>query len=240
MRRAAVLLGWFGGLAALLALLHASGGGDLAGPPLLEPRTWGDWAGGRAPAVAAMAVVRLTAFGVVSYLLAATVLGLVAQLAGGARTLDLVELVSVPLVRRVVQAGLGAGLTGSLMAAAAAATSPPPRLPTAADVALAAEAPAPQPEPAVPEVAAPPPAAAAAAPPAAGPVPRTWVIQRGQHLWSVASTVLAEAMGREPGDREVAIYWRALIERNRHLLPDPDLVHVGLTIELPDPVPSRG
>lgn len=241
-RRLLVLLGWFAGLAAALAVLHGSGSGALAGPVLVEPATWGDWAARRTAPEAAMAVLRLVGIGLGWYLLAASALGVVARLVGGARTVELADLVAVPLVRRVVHTGLGVGLAGSVLAAASAGTIVGPRMPTAADVALASGAPAAPPverEPVIDlrEPSSPPPSSPE---PAAEPQVRTWVIQPGDHLWSVADRVLTEAFGRPPVEREVIVYWKELVERNRHVLPDPDLVHAGLIIELPDPVPSRG
>lgn len=247
-RRLLVLVGWATGLVAVLLVLHASGRGGLAGPVLAEPSTWGDWAARRTPPEAAMAVLRLVAIGLAWYLLAATTLGVAARVLGGARTVELADLVAVPLVRRVVQTGIGVGLAGSVLAAAGAGTAVEPGLPTAADVALAAGAPtdaSPAGAPVagrLPVVERAGPAAAPAPAPvpvAASAPPSTYVIERGDHLWSVADRLLTDALGRRPVEREVIGYWKALIEANRQVLPDPDLVHAGLVIELPA-LPSRG
>ncbi|MFN8050555.1 MAG: hypothetical protein U0Q22_03895 [Acidimicrobiales bacterium] len=67
-------------------------------------------------------------------------------------------------------------------------------------------------------------------------LPRLWVIEHGDHLWSVASATLAEHLGRQPLDSEVDPYWRAVVEMNRESLVDPhtpDLVFAGQVIELP-------
>jgi hypothetical protein len=129
-RRLLVLVGWTAGLVVVLGVLHGSGRGALAGPVLAEPGTWSDWA-------ASGAVLRLVGIGLGWYLLTATTLGIAARLLGGARTVELADLVSVPLVRGVVQTGIGVGLAGSVLAAASAGTAVGARLPTAADVALA-------------------------------------------------------------------------------------------------------
>ncbi|MGM0819257.1 MAG: LysM peptidoglycan-binding domain-containing protein, partial [Actinomycetota bacterium] len=71
-----------------------------------------------------------------------------------------------------------------------------------------------------------------------GAGPPTWRVEAGDHLWSIAEAVLAEARSGEVADAEVAAYWRALIEANRDALPDPanpDLIRPGLVLELPDP-----
>jgi hypothetical protein len=248
-RRVLLLTGWFVGLAAVLAALHAAGSGPLAAPPLRTPGAWAGWAAERTPPEAAVAVLRLVAIALGWYLLAATALGVVARLAGGARSVELADLVALPLVRSVVHAGLGVGLVGTVVATANAGTAAAPlRQPTAADVALSLPATTvPATEPAAVTGAAAEPVIDLRLPEASGPVAdvaepaaRTWVIQPGDHLWSVADRVLTDAFGRPPHEREVLVYWKALIERNRHLLPDPDLVHAGLTIELPEVVASRG
>lgn len=72
--------------------------------------------------------------------------------------------------------------------------------------------------------------------PVAGPAPRpppaapvavsgSWVVQPGDHLWSIAARTA-------PGD--VVRYWVQLVEANRDRLPDPDLVLPGQVLVLPD------
>lgn len=77
---------------------------------------------------------------------------------------------------------------------------------------------------------------AAVAPTAPGALPLLWVIEPGDHLWSIAETTLTDRLGRAPSDAEIAPYWSAIIELNRDSFVDrdnPDLVHVGQVIELP-------
>ena len=77
------------------------------------------------------------------------------------------------------------------------------------------------------------------APPQVVPAPATWTIRPGDHLWGVASAVLADAWGRPGTDSEVTPYWTALVEENRAGLADPsnpDLVFAGQVMRLP-PVP---
>ena len=85
----------------------------------------------------------------------------------------------------------------------------------------------------------PPPTAAGPEPAAPAPIvaPRSWTIERGDHLWGVAFETLADSWRRPPTDMEVVPYWRALIERNRARLVDPsnaDYVLPGQVFELPD------
>ncbi len=64
------------------------------------------------------------------------------------------------------------------------------------------------------------------------------MVRGGEHFWSIASDRLAEHLGRGPDDREVVRYWLELIDSNRDRLvdpSDPDLIHPGLELVLPDP-----
>jgi nucleoid-associated protein YgaU len=81
--------------------------------------------------------------------------------------------------------------------------------------------------------------AAAAAP---APALEQWVVQRGDHLWSIAESHLSEVLGRAPTDAEITPYWRLVVEHNRPRLSnpsEPDLIFVGEVYELP-PVPQLG
>ncbi len=64
----------------------------------------------------------------------------------------------------------------------------------------------------------------------------TWTIGRGDHLWHVADATLTRSLGHPPSTREIAIYWRALVDANRDRLVDrdnPDLVFTGQEFVLP-------
>jgi hypothetical protein len=66
----------------------------------------------------------------------------------------------------------------------------------------------------------------------------TWMVRSGDHLWHIAAHVVANHLGREPADREIARYWRRLVAHNRWRLPDPgnpDLVLPGFVVELLPP-----
>ena len=65
----------------------------------------------------------------------------------------------------------------------------------------------------------------------------TWTVQRGDHLWGIAEETLADgsAPGPTPSQRQVAHYWQRLIEENRDVIgPDPDVIHPGVTLVLPE------
>jgi len=65
----------------------------------------------------------------------------------------------------------------------------------------------------------------------------THVVQRGDHLWSIAEgAVQASSAGGAVDDATVARYWRVLIEQNRDRLVDPgdpDLIVPGQELVLP-------
>ncbi len=72
-------------------------------------------------------------------------------------------------------------------------------------------------------------------------VGEVWEVERGDHLWAIAEQTLASAWGAAPSDREVAVYWSALVDHVRPLLADPsnpDLIFPGQVFELV-PVPER-
>jgi nucleoid-associated protein YgaU len=214
---------WLAGLVAAMLGLAGTGQGPLAPPPV-APGEWGAWASERTPIEAAAAVVRLGALMAAGYLLAVTVLGLGAALLRRRPAVVAVARWSPSVVRRL----LGAWLAGALAVgpAAASGASPPPTM-----VLL------PDDEPATPPSTVPP----APAPPVPAPAPAdaTITLGPGDHLWSVAARTLATAWGRPAAEREVAPYWRLLVEVNRASLPnpaDPDLVFPGDVVRLP-PVP---
>jgi nucleoid-associated protein YgaU len=62
-------------------------------------------------------------------------------------------------------------------------------------------------------------------PPPAASTPATWVVQPGDHLWSIAERTAQGDVGR---------HWVRLVEANRDRLADPDLVLPGQEVVLPD------
>lgn len=129
LRSVAVLLGWIGGLALAVAAGHALGGGVLAVPGA-EVGAWGVWATTTDPLIVTMALLRLLAVGVAWYLLATTAVGVVARGLRAVRFVALADAISVPVVRRVLQRGMGVVVATAVVTAAAppavGAADPPP------------------------------------------------------------------------------------------------------------------
>jgi LysM repeat protein len=136
-RRVAPFIGWLALLAGVLGAMLLAGDGALASPPLARPGDWAGWASTRGGPAAALAVVRLVVAGTAGWLLIATVAMSVLQ-GRGSRSLAVVEVLdvlTVPLVRRVVQGALGVGLVGATVAGAAGHGGQPPPRPVAVAVA---------------------------------------------------------------------------------------------------------
>lgn len=223
-RRLAALV-WVGLLTVVAIGLERAGDGVLAPPPP-APEGWAAWAAGRTPLEAAAAVLRLVGLLAAGYLLAVTAIGLAAALLRRRRTVAVVARLSPPVVRWL----LGVGLAGALASgpAGAAAAGPPPTM-----VLL------PDDEPSPPTTLPPAPVPSPSAPTVPTPPLTTVTLGPGDHLWSVAARTLAAAWGRVPSEREVAPYWRLVVDLNRAGLPnpgDPDLVFPGEVVHLP-PVP---
>ena len=231
------LVAWVGGLVALAGAMVALGHGALAAPDLRRPSTWAAWAKERTAADAAMAVLRLVVLGVAVYLLVVTIVAIALRLGDAGRAVTVADVVTLPFVRSVVQAGLGVGLVGATVAAVAA--HPAPRsAPTSADAAIAAADPSPPPTMAtIPD----PNDSGHAEPVTDGvgvtrTVVRTWTVAPGDHLWSIAERALTTSLGRAPSEAEVVPYWEALVDTNRHVLADPgnpDLIFSGQVLTLP-------
>lgn len=66
------------------------------------------------------------------------------------------------------------------------------------------------------------------------PGAETWIVEAGDHLWAIAAETVADRTGHTD-DESVGTYWQRLIEANLHIVgDDPDLIHPGQIIELPD------
>jgi len=62
----------------------------------------------------------------------------------------------------------------------------------------------------------------------------SWLVERGDHLWAIAEQ-LVHRDDPQAGDVEVIDYWTRLIDANRGTLgDDPDLIHPGQVLVLPD------
>jgi hypothetical protein len=262
-RRMAPMVGWLAALMVIGAAMVAVGHGALAGPHLLTPSTWDEWAASRPAPDAAVAVVRLVVLALDGYLLVVTVVAVGLRLVRAERAISVVDVLTVPLVLRVVQTGLGVGLVGASVAAATAGSSGFSPRPTRADTALVAGAEEPPLVRELPSRGEPTsttttsttstttsstsvPGVVTSDLPVPVPVPAVvaeppiWLVQPGDHLWSIAERTLATAWARSVSDDEVAPYWRVLLERNRDRLADPsnpDLIFPGQSFVLPTPPP---
>jgi len=232
--RPILLVAWVVLLAGVLGVLHVLGRGPLRAPPVTRPGALAAWLDHESAAPLAFSAVRLAAMGLAWYLLATTLAGLVARLAGSARWSAAVDACSPGVVRRLVHgaAGLsvGATITGTPAAAWAAVDGQPT---PASPVPIMRQLPS---DPSSAPVAAPPATAPPATAPPATASPASWVIRPGDNLWSVALTTLARARGWAPTDAEVDRYWAGLIAANRARLAnreDPDLVFPGQVFQLP-------
>ena len=66
------------------------------------------------------------------------------------------------------------------------------------------------------------------------PGAETWIVEAGDHLWAIAAETVADRTGHTD-DESVGTYWQRLIEANLHIVgDDPDLIHPGQIIELPE------
>jgi len=248
-------------LTAIVWALHRLGHGRLSAPPLLAPDQLQEWADQRDAIVIAFALARVLGLAFAGYLLVVSVLGMTARALRSARLLRWVDLVTLPVARRLLGtvAGLSLSTATAAVAVMPAATSRPGpvaaptvamhRLPDGTGVTMRR---LPDGGPGGPDTGDPratmrvadePPAAATMRIDA--PPPETWVVQPGDSLWGAARRTLAATWGREPSDAEVDPYWRAVVDANRARLVDPtnpDLIYPGQELVLPtapaDPDPA--
>jgi nucleoid-associated protein YgaU len=243
--RAAGLIGWVAVLVAVIVGFTALGSGPLAAPALTEPSAWSAWAEGREPVLMAFAVLRLAVLAIAWYLLGVTVIGAAARLLRWGRLVTIADLLTVPSVRRLLQASLGLGLATAALTAAPVADLTPAE-PTVATVQLAMQRDGAQALGGSSAVMAPlveegSTAVMRVADEEEAALPATWEIASGEHLWSIAEQVLATAWQRPASDVEITPYWAQLIEANRDGLPDPgnpDLVYPGQVVTIPTPPPA--
>lgn len=235
-------------LVPIIAVLH------LAGP---EP--WGGWSEGSASVQLGFSVVRVLALVVAYHLLAMQVLAAIGRTIDRPRIEGFAHRFTPPSLRagagRLAGAGLAAATTVAMPTATAASDPPPttatvrvvevtpntatitvvssPEAPTGSDdpspastgtVVLAVEEPSEDPAPDRP---------------AADLGPRSvqdeHVVRAGDHLWSIAESVVRSELGdaeEPPGEEAVARYWHQLVLTNPQL-EDPDLLFQGDVITLP-------
>lgn len=65
---------------------------------------------------------------------------------------------------------------------------------------------------------------------------RLHAVEPGEHLWMIARVRLGEFLGRSPSEAETTDYWVEVIRANRSRIRsgDPDLIHPGEIIVLPE------
>ncbi len=112
-----LLLLWCGLLATGLALFHAVGDGPLAPPPP-DPAAWTAWLAERDGLVATAALLRLVVLALTWYLVGATAVGLVARLARSVRAVRFADALTVPALRRLLQASVGLSLATGVVVSA--------------------------------------------------------------------------------------------------------------------------
>ena len=228
---------WIATLLAGLAVLARPSSPALAAPPLRDPAMWSDWAAGRTPVEVGLAVIRVLAVGAGWYLVAVTVLAVLARLSGRARLLRMSDLVTIPALRPLLFGMAGVSLTVPAVAAPAFADSTRPAPPVMVVIDRDEAPPVMRQLPPTVEPVAPPtqPAPARPAPPS------TVTVRPGDHLWGIAERTLRDASDSAPTDSTITAYWQALIQLNRDRLVDrgnPDLIYPGQVFQLPPlPVP---
>lgn len=131
-REVTPLVAWLVSLGVAIVAFTALGGGQLAAPPLTDPAGWSEWAGDRDGVVATVALLRLVVLALAWYLVGVTTIGAVARLARWARLVRVADALSVPVVRRVLQASLGVGLASAVVVSSTVAVSSTPGGPTMA------------------------------------------------------------------------------------------------------------
>lgn len=238
-RSLATLIAVILGLAAAIALLTWMGRGPLGVPSVLEPADLRGWAAGKDATLLAFAALRLVTLLLAWYLLGAALVGGAARLAHNTRLVRAVDLLTVPAVRRLLQSALGVGLSAAALTAGsgAAGPAPPPVSIAAATVPDAIDM-----RPLTDDRITMEPSGRLAPPPAVEEEDsnggRRWTVEPGEHFWSIAEHVLADAWQRQPNDEETTVYWERLVAANRDRLVDrgnPDLIVPGQTFVVPPP-----
>lgn len=248
--RLLVALGWIAVLIATILVLGRLGAGQLSTPPLLDRAELRAWLDQRDAITVAFAFVRLVGLVLAWYLLAVTVVGLLARVTRIPALVRLSDLATIPAVRRFLGTVAGVGLTASAASLVAANLLPddgPPaveagalvdtrvvieRLPDGSETILRR----------LPDIGDEGTATLRVdeGDGAEQDTAAQWQVQPGDHFWHIAEETLASSWGRAPTDAEVVPYWNQVIEANRGALVDPgnpDLIHPGQTFVLPAPPP---
>jgi hypothetical protein len=119
------LVAWSLSLGLTIAGFTALGSGPLAAPPVSDPGAFGAWLDGREPVTAAVALLRLVVLALAWYLLAVTVLAVLARCTRAVRVIRFADALAVPAVRRLVRGAVGVSLATGMVASSTAAVASP-------------------------------------------------------------------------------------------------------------------
>jgi nucleoid-associated protein YgaU len=222
-------------------ILLPLGAGELGAPPIASPAELSSWLEQRDPVVAGFAVLRVAALAAGLYIVLLAALHAATSAVGYRPLSRFVERLTVPTLRRALTSAAGVGISSAVvLGAITPAGADPPTTSSDRMVELSTSS-----GPAISEVATmsviddaqiPNAGTRAVATPAAAVVDTTWTVEPGDSLWSIAEEHLADAGGAVVDERQVAVYWRSLIEANRAalLVPgDPNLIFPGQLLSLP-------
>jgi hypothetical protein len=240
--------------ALLAAAVLSAAASSLPTPPLSGRRQLEDWWVSNGTAVAAFSLVRVVGLALSGYVAALGLVGTIAATTRWSWADSLLARCATPAARRfLVGGGLVAGLSVSSVGAANTPTSfelvdigpvddsfelrdigpvddsfelrdigPVDDSFEVRDIGPASRHHSPAVAAVTVEV-APPPAE-----------PDAWVVAQGDHLWSIAAETMADR-GEDDREATIAAYWLRLIEENRDVVGEnPDLIHPGQVIRLPD------
>ena len=233
---------------AAIPLLRGSGDGAPAG---IDWSHLGRWATDTAPEDAVVAVVRLLGLGLAAWLLASTVLYLLARLTRVPALVRGASWATMPAVRRIVDAAVAASVLGGAVLgphpAGAQVPAPPPVVVELNTTTTSAPSHRYIPVPAGDRIAPVPTTARSAptttittvlpAPTAATkpePAGHVHTVVSGDNLWTIAAAELSRQTGHA-AEADIRDYWLQIIESNRSRLlsGNPDLIYPGESILCP-------
>jgi nucleoid-associated protein YgaU len=246
---------WIGLLAGRVWALWAVPIGRPQAPPPTDVADLTAWFGQASGPDQAMAILRAVALIAAVYLLAVSIAMAWAERTGSIALQRLVRVFTPAAIRSAIAPMVGwamfvAPLPISQLSVASGESAPPPALELVFLGAPSADTSAPPLElralPALTDLTTTEPASSAdfvgvlAEPADQWAMSSIWLVESGDHFWSIAQRVLIEADGASPSNDRLTEYWSELIEVNRPSLPDPgnpDLILPGMTLNLP-PVPE--
>jgi hypothetical protein len=229
-------------------------------PPDIHPARLATWAAEVGPTTATFTALRATGATLLAWMALTASAGVVARRLRSAPAIELVDRVSLPVVRRFANGVAGAALVAasftSTVPAGAQGAPTTPAVVTMHDIGPTSTAPdqvIPARDPDVIEVPAPAPPATTAsasapaapvtmqavdqeAPPASGRPRSTWVVAAGDTLWHVAEHLVTERTGRRADPAATLAELDRLVAANadRLVVPgNPDLVFPGQELRLP-------